>query len=170
MKQEKPKIKVQLTAFDHLMEISGWSVLVFTWGFLYFNYEKLPTSIPVHFNFSGYADGFGSKWIIFLLPAIATVIYIAITIINKYPHRFNYPILITRRNAKRHYTQATRRMRFLKFFTSVLLSYLTYRIILIASGKFDNLGKWFAPTVISVLLIFFLFTLFEALLHTPSEN
>ncbi|MDR0898369.1 MAG: DUF1648 domain-containing protein [Oscillospiraceae bacterium] len=35
-------------------------------------YPTLPDTIPIHFNFSGEADGFGGRWNIFLLPMLTS--------------------------------------------------------------------------------------------------
>ena len=91
----------------------------------------LPETIPTHYNALGQVDNYGSKTLLFLLPAIASIIFVGITKLNKYSHIFNYTVTIKQANAKSQYTAATRLLRILKlicvlvFFLIVLFTWLT---------------------------------------------
>lgn len=87
------------------------------------------------------------------MPILATVIYIGLTALNKYPHIFNYMTTITEFNAQRQYALATRMLRFIKlailiiFLLIILFTYLT--VISVTNG----LGSWFLPLALGLLLI-----------------
>jgi len=111
----RPKIKLVLTTTDKVFEIIGWLALLMLWILTIINYSNLPNMIPIHYNGAGQADGFGGKGVLFMLPLIASVLFIGLTLLNKFPHVFNYPTSITTENALRQYSNATRMIRYLKF-------------------------------------------------------
>jgi len=94
--QERPRLKIELTISDKIFEFVGWLLVILVWGLTIMNYSNLPNTIPTHYNALGQADAFGGKASILLLPIVATVLFIGITIINKFPHIFNYPIKLRR--------------------------------------------------------------------------
>ncbi len=157
--QKRPRLKLRLSKADIFFEVLGWLVLISIWFLTIINYNSLPEIIPVHFNARGEADGFGSKVTLFSLPAVATLLYIGITILNNYPHVFNYPDIITEENALRQYTYATRLIRYLKLAIVFIFGGIAYYTILIANGLKDGLGAWFLPfmlTLIFLPLIFYM--------------
>ena len=48
--------------------------LILAWWVAISSYPRLPERIPVHFGLSGEADSWGGRWMIFLMPVIATLI------------------------------------------------------------------------------------------------
>lgn len=116
----RPKIKLELTTIDKVVEILGWVSILAIWVLIVTNYTSLPDTIPIHYNSSGQTDGIGRKGTILTLPLIATALFAGLTILNKFPHIFNYPASITENNALRQYTNATRLIRYLKFIIVVI--------------------------------------------------
>jgi uncharacterized membrane protein len=97
--KERPKIKLELTTTDKILEMLGWASILAVWVLILATYTNLPDTIPIHYNGAGQADGFGEKNYIFILPLAATALFVGMTILNKFPHVFNYPINITPHNA-----------------------------------------------------------------------
>ena len=152
MEEERPKINVQLTTTDKLVEIIGWLLIGAIWVLTITNYSTLPNTIPTHFNGAGEADGFGSKASIIGLPFIATLLFIGLTVLNRHPHSFNYPSPVTQNNALRLYTLATRMLRYLKLVLVVVFGGIEFMTIQNATGKAAGLGVWFLP--LTLVLIF----------------
>lgn len=152
METERPKIKVILSTTDKIVEILGWIILLVLWGWTFTHYSSLPDTIPTHFNAAGEADGFGTKVSIIALPVIASLLFIGITVLNRYPHSFNYPTAITQDNALRLYTLATRMLRFLKLVLVVVFGGIEFMTIQHATGKAAGLGVWFLP--LTLVLVF----------------
>jgi uncharacterized membrane protein len=149
---ERPKIKIELTWGDKIIEILGWvSILVF-WAFMITYYSKLPNIIPTHFNGAGEVDGYGHKASILILPIISTVIFISITVLNNFPHIFNFPTEITDDNALSQYTNATRMLRYLKLTILIIFGFIAFKAIQNTNGEGAGIGKWFIP--VSLVLIF----------------
>ena len=111
---KRPRIELKLTQIDKILEIFGWIAIFGIWTLTLTNYFELPEIIPTHYNGTGKADGFGNKANILTLPIVSTILFVGMTILNKYPHVFNYQSEITDENALHQYTNATRMMRVLK--------------------------------------------------------
>ena len=120
--ETRPKIKLTLSPLDNKLELTSKIFLIVMWGLTLYTFLKLPTTIPTHFNASGQADGYGNKVTLIILPILATIIYLGLTQLNKFPHIFNYMTKITEDNAQKQYTIATRMYRFLKLSILVIFS------------------------------------------------
>lgn len=149
----RPRLKIELTKVDKILETVCLTLLVLLWVGTISFFSNLPDQIPSHFNVAGQADDFRNKKYIFILPIIATAVYVGLTMLNKYPHIYNFPVTVTRENAKRLYTSATRLIRFLKLFIVVIFSgivFMTYKSSL-TDGK--GLGAWFLPLAVGLMIL-----------------
>lgn len=153
MEVERPKIKLIPTTSDKLVDLLGWLILLALWGWTVTHYSTLPGTIPTHFNAAGEADGFGSKASIIGLPIIATLLFIGLTVLNRYPHIFNYPSPVTQDNALRLYTLGTRMLRYLKLVLVVVFGGIELMTIQNAAGKATGLGVWFLPLTLVLIFI-----------------
>jgi uncharacterized membrane protein len=150
---QRPRLQIALTTPDRIIEFAGRLCLVALWGMTIFAYENLPETIPTHFGPGGAVDDYGSKMTLFFLPVIGTIVFIGLTVLNKYPHIFNYPADIRPENALSQYTNATRMIRFLKFsitFISLVTVFMIYNAVITGSGR---LGSALVPILIVVLVI-----------------
>jgi len=149
---KRPKPQLKWTGFDMLLEVLGGLSLVGIWVLVLMYYAELPDTIPIHYNASGEADGFGDKTTLLSLPLVATVLFFGITVLNCYPHIFNYPVPITEENAQNNYLLATRLLRFLKLAVALIFALIVVQTIRYAQGLSESLGVWFLP--LTLLLIF----------------
>lgn len=152
-----PKIKIDPSKSDKAIEALGRILLAGMWIVAIANYSGLPEVISIHFNLYGEADGFGNKGFLFLIPIIATLIFIGITLLNKHPHLFNYPVKITKENALRQYKNVTALMRFLNLFVVIIFGLITIEILMAAKHQVQVFGIWLIP---SVLILLFPLTLY----------
>ncbi|NNK18988.1 MAG: DUF1648 domain-containing protein, partial [Maribacter sp.] len=143
--KNRPKITLELNKSDKIIEIVGWIGVCGIWVLTLITYSKLPETIPIHYNASGEVDGYGDKTNILALPVIATVLFLGLTVLNKFPHLFNYPFSITENNALKHYSSATRMIRLLKFAIVVVFGLIIFKTIQNVNGTTDGLGSWFLP-------------------------
>lgn len=150
---ERLKISLHLSTADKTFEILGWVSIFAIWTLTITNYSNLPDTIPTHYNGSGQADGFGGKATILTLPLIATVLFVGMTVLNKFPHVFNYPTKITVDSAMLQYTNATRMIRYLKFVIVVIFGLITFQTIRHANGQANGLGAWFLPLTLAFVFI-----------------
>ena len=153
MEEERPKITLIPTTADRLVEVLGWLILLVLWGLTISHFSTLPDTIPTHFNAAGEADGFGSKASIIGLPVIANLLFIGLTVLNRYPHIFNYPSPVTQDNALRLYTLATRMLRYLKLVLVLVFGGIEFMTIQHATGEASGLGVWFLPLTLVLIFI-----------------
>jgi len=159
--KKRPKIKLELNRTDKIVEVIGWILVIGIWILTLANYFELPDIIPIHFNGAGEADGFGKKANILFLPIISTLLFIGLTLLNKYPHVFNYPNEITEENALSQYMNATRMLRYLKLIILIIFGTIVFMTIQNVNGNADGLGTWFLPlTMVFVFIpiLYFLIT------------
>jgi uncharacterized membrane protein len=71
--------------------------------YLLMEWSSLPNRVPMHYDFFGEVDKWGSKGIIFLHPIIGAVLWIGPTILEKFPHVYNYIVDLTEENIERQY-------------------------------------------------------------------
>lgn len=150
---EQPKIKIETTSTDIIVEVLGWGVLGFLWWLAASNYRILPDIIPIHYNIAGEIDDTGSKATILVLPLITTLLFIGLTILNRYPHIFNYPVKITEQNALRQYSNALMLIRVLKLVIVAVFTSIAWFMIRGASDRQVNLGIWFLPVFLALVMI-----------------
>jgi len=129
MKKDRPKIKIELSKSDKILEVFALLLLVVLWIYVIYNYNSLPEIINTHFNAQGKPDGSGEKQYIFGLPGVATFMYLLITILSRYPHTFNYLEVITEENALEQYTKMTKLSRILKIILIGIFSYASWQTI-----------------------------------------
>lgn len=151
--EQRPKLKLHLSNFDILLEVMGWLILSLIWIYVLIKYTTLPETIPTHYNLSGEADGFGSKFTILTLPLIATFIFIGLTVLNKYPHIFNYPTQITQKNALEQYTIATGMIRVLKLMVVIVFGLIALQTIRNTGSQANSLGSWMLPVTMGMIFL-----------------
>jgi uncharacterized membrane protein len=151
--KDRPKIKLELTIADKIIELVGWISIVLVWIFTTTHFNQIPDIIPIHFNGAGQADGFGGKATIFTLPIISTLLFLLLTWLNNFPQLFNFPTNITKENALQQYIFATRLIRYTKVIVVVIFGMIEFKTIQNVNGKADGLGIWFLPIAIGMIFI-----------------
>lgn len=81
-----------------IFDVFNFGLLVFLWQFTIRNYKTLPQTIPIHFDFDGKADNFGTKKYSFLTPVLLTIFYTVFAFVVRAPEYANYPVKITEDN------------------------------------------------------------------------
>jgi uncharacterized membrane protein len=95
----------------------------------------LPDRIPIHFGFSGRPDNWGDKLAIWILPAVAAIMFVVLAAVSRYPHTFNYPVPITGQNARRQYQLARGFLVALKAEICWLFAFVVRQQIIVALGN-----------------------------------
>ena len=94
----------------------------------------LPDRIPIHFGDRGLADAWGDKVTIWIMPAVAAIIFAVLTAVSRCPHTFNYPVPITSENAPRQYLLGRCLLVWLKAQICWLSAFVVHQQILVALG------------------------------------
>ena len=166
--EKRPKIKLPLTLFDTIIEVTSYLALVAFWVMTLFAFTTLPESIPTHYNGLGEVDGYGPKATIFFLPVLGTVLSAFLTYIIKKPETFNYTVEITEKNAHTQYTNSTKLLRFMKLALLILFIVIDYKTIATSKGASDGLGKWFLPFTIALIFVPVVFSVYKS--FSKKEN
>ncbi|RDI47988.1 DUF1648 domain-containing protein [Falsibacillus pallidus] len=154
----RPVIKLKKSPLQIILNSLGIIAFSGTIFYTLLSWGDLPPRIPTHFNAAGEVDGMGSKGSIWALPVIGLILWIGLTILENYPHVYNY-INLTKETAERQYKNAVLMVNILKNLIIVLFSYLTWVGIQIGKGHQEGLGIWFLPVFLVLILgtvIFFI--------------
>ena len=158
-----------MTQSDRILEVLGWVAVLGIWILTLAYYYELPETIAIHFNAAGKADGSGHKTTILGLPIISTIMFIGLTILNKHPNVFDYPVRITEENALYQYRNASRMLRFIKLAVIIVFGVIVYRTIQYTNGDSDGLGAWFLPATMSLIFIPTIYFLIKAFKRNAKE-
>lgn len=148
----RPKIKIQYTSLDWMAESIAAIGMILMLALLFYYYNNLPEQVPIHYNFNGEPDSFKERESIWGLAAVGFGLYLGLTILQRFPHIFNYPVQITMENAHRQYRMAVRLLRTLKVFILWGFAYIVYATIRTALNWQDGLGRYF---VVELLVLIF---------------
>ena len=100
---QRPVISLGLLPALLAVELAGAIAILVSILLIVEFWGVLPDRIPIHFGLRGQPDAWGDKVTIWILPAVATVIFGVLTAVSRYPHTFKYPVRITQENARRQY-------------------------------------------------------------------
>ena len=111
---------------------------------------KAPDIVPIHFNFKGEIDSYGSKNTLFILLPIAIIIYIGLAILSKYPEVYNYCIEINDKNKEKQYLMASTFIRIINVEMLAIFFYIQISMaISMNNGK--SLSITFLPITLFIL-------------------
>lgn len=130
-------------------------VLMALWGFL-----NLPEIIPIHWNFKGEVDGFGSRnWIAFI-PVLSLLYALGNRKLVQIPHKYNYLKTITEENASIEYLKARKMMRVIHLTVQVVFALITYSIIKGAITSNNDLSGAVLPIALVLLIAPLIYTIY----------
>lgn len=152
MLKEQPKIVPPKSDLQNAMDRIALVALVGFLTYFLIYWPGLPERVPVHFNGAGQPDSYGHKATLLILPLITVAMYFLMTIINKRPYTFNYPVKITEANAERQYTLARNMISGLNAALIVAFFYMAWRTGMLLQGEADGLGPMFLPIFLGITL------------------
>ncbi len=125
-------------------------LLWITWAALY-GPRALSGPIPTHFDLAGRPNAYGPPQMLLVLPAVALVLYLLITVVSRNPAVFNYPVRVTPKNRPRLQELALNMIAFLKAETVMLFALIQYQTIDSARNLQSNLPQSLMLTGIAVI-------------------
>lgn len=138
---KRPVLQLPLSPLETFMEVaSGIGILLAVIILLLYR-PALPNSIPSHFNAAGRPDAWGDKGLLLALAGIPVAIYLAMTLLSRFPQIYNYPFALTEENVERQYRCARMVISALKVEIAWFFTYLEWRIIQTAFGNAQGLGS-----------------------------
>lgn len=146
-------MKIERSWYDNFIEVCCILSLICTLVYLIAVWDSIPDEIPGHYNAAGEIDRITGKGSLIVLPIITWILYIGLSIIEKFPQIWNTGVRITDQNRDRVYRILKNMSGTLKLLLVIVFSYLT-----INSAMAKPLPIPFLPVslvVIFSLLIFF---------------
>jgi uncharacterized membrane protein len=150
-KKNPRDVPLIFTNRDTLIELIALTAIIFTMGLVISHWGQLPDSIPRHFGPTGKPDAWGSKFTVLLVPFASLVLYMGMTIMNRYPRLYNIPWKITPRNAVAQLTLSSLLMRVLKAEVGIMFTYITWKTIQVALQVDRGIGARFLFIMIGII-------------------
>ncbi|MGA2727187.1 MAG: DUF1648 domain-containing protein [Terracidiphilus sp.] len=136
------------------LEFIGLLALVtlfwFTWSALY-SPNRLPDRVPTHFDAAGNPNAWGSPYGMILLPVVATVLYLLVSVVSRFPESFHYPVRTTPQNIARLQTVTLNMVLWLKVEIVCLFALLQWVWIQAARSGDGHLFPMILPFFIAAV-------------------
>ncbi|NIK77857.1 putative membrane protein [Paenibacillus castaneae] len=151
--ETRPVLVIPKSSTEKWLDYLSLVILLYSIIYLILKWSNLPQTIPIHFNVSGEADGWGSKTTLIILPLFTLATYTGLNLLRKIkPDNFNYPVTITKQNAPFIYKTTFIMLSWVKLELVAMLGYVHWSFIQNAAGLSSGLGIWLLPVT---LIIFF---------------
>ena len=146
-------MKINKNRYDIFVEIICLTLLIGTLIYLFINWNSIPDEIPGHYNAMGEIDRMGRKGELFVVPIVNWLMYLGITLIEKFPEVWNTGVKVTKKNKERVYRTLKNMLSTMKLIIVAVFTYIT-----INSAQSLSLPVWFLPVFLVLLfgsIIFF---------------
>jgi uncharacterized membrane protein len=143
--KHRPVIRLTLSPVEVVLEVLAGAGLVWMLGTVVFSWSSLPESVPSYFGAGGEPDAWGPKWSFLVLPLVGVALFVGLTLLSRFPHRYNYPWPITPDNVERQYRLARAFLTLLKAEVVWFFGYLKMETVEVAHHRSDGLGQEFLP-------------------------
>ena len=87
-------------------------------------WEKIPASVPSHFDALGRPDAFAGKAVLIREPVLALLLWGLIAIVRRFPNTWNFPVKVTEKNRERLYEIGDRMLNILMPLVVFLILYV----------------------------------------------
>ncbi len=145
---ERPKRQMDKTILEKVMNIICYGVFVIAFIYLIGHLFQMPDRVATHVNFQGEIDGWGSKWTLLIMPAIAIPTMILMEFLERNPQMHNYPSRFSIENAALFYENSRQTLNYVKNSCLILFAYIMYEITRLGLGENGELGL---PIFIAIL-------------------
>jgi len=138
---------MKATLFDHIKNVFSCLMLAGVWIYLLVQWSSLPEKLPGHYNFAGEIDRWGSRGELLIVPAVMLVLFILLSVAERFPNIWNTGVEVTEQNRERVYTLIRHLLT-----SSKLLMVANFSYITLCSAAAQPLSRWFLPITIVALL------------------
>jgi uncharacterized membrane protein len=145
--ENRPKLKIPRTFLENFLDIVSIILFIASAANLIMQWSSIPGTVPIHFNGAGEPDGWGSKVNLWILLVIGSLMWVLLTVLEKFPHVYNY-LFLTEENAERQYKNARLMLNVIKNEILLFFVYMSWVSGEIANGKNTSLSIWDLPIFI----------------------
>ena len=150
-----------MSKIEWLVEAVAIGILLFWIYYLAANWSSLPDEVPKTFGLSGRPGAVGSKSVLWVLPGVGALVYIALTVGSRLTRLHNFPIEVTPENASELYTFSRRSLNLSKLVAIAMFGYIEWKMVQTARGNVEGLAPWFLPIMIVLMLSISLYPVFR---------
>lgn len=153
-------MKIKKNKYDVIINFISLLSLVGTVIFLIITWDKIPSTIPGHYNAAGEIDKLSNKSSLIFLLVTGWILYLGISLVEKFPSIWNTGVTVTEENKQKVYRILKDMIGSIKLLIALVFSYLTLQ-----STTGDNLSPFFLPAFVILMfgsLAFHLIRLFKA--------
>ena len=104
----RPDIKLTQRGTERVIILFSSIFFMASIAFSIFSYLRSPEIIPIHFAADGTPNNYGSRLTLFIIPAIAVVLFFGLNALSRHPKIYNYSQKITVDNAETIYRSGSR--------------------------------------------------------------
>lgn len=152
-----------------MIEIIAALLLLILFIYTFISWSSLPETIPVHFDAKGQPDGYGGRITIFFSPLLTLALFVLLTVLNRRPDIFNYPVRINPENAEYQYRLATRMLRLLKLSLVVMFSAITWSVVHSARSGNSDYVMWVLPFALIITFLPIIYYFFQVFKSRPRK-
>ncbi len=149
----RPRIRPERTWLDLSLTTAALAFVLASALLAIIFWPKLPDQIPTHFNTAGEPDGWGPRWVIWLLPITSMGLLGGLLGVIRYPWVANMPVPITEENAESQYRLVNRMLRILGVIVSLTFLLLVTMTIQMAHGRPSIIAPWVLLTLIGPSIV-----------------
>jgi uncharacterized membrane protein len=130
------------------MDLLALLILVFLWIYTMIKYSSLPGTIPVHYNLQGGADRLGSRNTVWIIPAVASVIFTGVSLLIR--HLARTKVKYNRQvDSKKSPGISIQLFRVIRLVIVTAFTFVNIKVIRQSPG----LEPWFLPAFITSMLL-----------------
>jgi len=144
-------LKKQLVA-DIITEILSAIALLLIIVVPIVSYSSLSAEIPIHYDIYGEADGYGDKSTIFIITTLAIITYIAISVLQRKPPMYNFPVAVKDDNREQLYILGAKMLIRIKLLIMALFLSANIKSAPI-SEKANSAITWIFYSIIALIAI-----------------
>lgn len=149
----RPILNIPYSGLEITIESISILGLLFAIVVMATNWSILPSRIPLHFGLDGQPDGWGSKNTLVVLPILCFFLYAGLTVLQRYPHIYNYPFALTPLNVERQYHIARTMVGLVKLELVWSFALIEWQTIRVALGKIQSPGVWLLLSIMMLPLL-----------------
>lgn len=139
-------MKIKNSKSDIAINVLCLIMIIGTAIYLIVNWTNIPENVPIHHNFAGKADRFGSKSELIILPLITVIMFLFMSVIEHFPQLWNTGVNITDKNKEYVYRILKNMITTIKLIIVCVFTYLTIQTTLVI-----ELPSMFLPVFILIL-------------------
>ncbi|MCI8335672.1 MAG: hypothetical protein HFI72_00690 [Peptococcaceae bacterium] len=130
----RPVMVIERSAWEKRIDMCCMLFLVMMTLRISTTWKSLPAKIDTAFALSGQAMNTSSKGTLLIVLGISIFLFMFLSFFSRHPYGFNYPVAVTKKNAKSLYQLGSMMMAWIKLLIMILFANVVFSAIELALG------------------------------------